>query len=232
MAMLVSIVGAKGGTGKTTLTHMLCYGLGLLGERTVCVMTDPGREPPPPGSLPYVFADGREAAARSKILNALRSREDWYGVIDGGANSMGTDEELAAISDLVFVPFRDSAEDMRVACRDLERLPHALALPSQWPTNRWQFQAAQNLLESIPAHLQARVVAPVFALSSSKLLLQTPPPVHFPTPVNNACRAIARYTLRVLARGLASLEQQDTGLAASRRVAQLLEASEAKRVAA
>lgn len=222
MSSIISIIGAKGGTGKTTLTHMLCYGLGLIGERAVCVMTDMGREPPPSGSLPYVFADGRDAAAREKIIATLRGREGWIGVFDGGANSLATDDMLYRVSDLVLVPFRDSQEDLRVAIRDLERLPKALALPSQWPTNRWQFQTAQRLLESVPRHLQNRVLAPVFALSSSKQLLQSPLPESFPTPVNNACRAIARYTLRVLEHGYDSLSQSETALAASQRVQRLL----------
>jgi chromosome partitioning protein len=226
MSTLISIIGAKGGTGKTTLSHMLCYGLGLLGERAVCVMTDIGREPPPAGSLPYVFADGRSAAAREKIVATLRSRPDWYGVIDGGANSLETDVAICQASDLVLLPFRDSQEDLRVACRDLERLPNALALPSQWPTNPWQFQAAQRLLESVPTALQHRILAPAFAISASKLLLQTPQPESFPTPVNNACRAIARYTLHVLEQGIHQLQPADTALGATARMQRIIDERE------
>ena len=45
MAEIVCVIGNKGGTGKTTMSHMLCQGLGLLGQRAVCVLTDPCREP-------------------------------------------------------------------------------------------------------------------------------------------------------------------------------------------
>ena len=76
----------------------------------------PGGTPSTPsGSLPYVFADGRDAAAREKIIATLRGREGWIGVFDGGANSLATDDMLYRVSDLVLVPFRDSQEDLRVA---------------------------------------------------------------------------------------------------------------------
>lgn len=227
MSTIVSIIGAKGGTGKTTLTHMLCYGLGLIGERAVCVMTDDCRDTPPAGSLPYVFADGRLAPARQQILSTLRGRPGWIGVVDGGANRTDVDSELYQAADLVLLPFRDSPEDLRVVCRDLERLPKALALPSQWPTNPWQYKAAVKLLESAPAHFHGRILAPVFALSSSKLLLQSPPPDSFPTPVNNACRAIARYTLALLEQGHANVTTAQTALGVSRRIDKVVAAREA-----
>jgi chromosome partitioning protein len=203
MSTIISIIGAKGGTGKTTLSHMLCYGLGLIGRRAVCVMTDEGREPPPHGTLPYVFADGRSAHARVKIIATLRERTNWIGVIDGGANNFDTDSAIYQAADLVLLPFRDSQEDLRVVCRDLERLPHALALPSQWPSNPWQYKAAQRLIETAPRFLQNRILSPVFSISSSKLLLQTPQPDSLPTPINNASRAFARYVLQVLEDGAA-----------------------------
>ena len=39
MAEIICVIGNKGGTGKTTLSHMLCQGLGLLGQRAACVLT-------------------------------------------------------------------------------------------------------------------------------------------------------------------------------------------------
>lgn len=227
MSTIICIIGAKGGTGKTTLSHMLCYGLGLIGKRAVCVMTDDCRELPPHGSLPYVFGDGRSAQARARIISTLREREGWFGVIDGGANRIETDSALYQAADLVLLPFRDSQEDLRVVCRDLQRLPRAFALPAQWPSNPWQYKAALRLLESMPAELQHRTLAPVFAVSSSKLLLQTPQPVSMPTPVNKVCRAFAQYTLQVLAHGAEPLRTSHTAIGASRRLESLVAAREA-----
>lgn len=222
MSAIISFIGCKGGTGKTTLTHMLCFGLGLLGQRAVCVMTDEGREPPPQGTLPYVFADGRSASARQQILAALRQREGWIGVIDGGANHIETDSALYRDSDLVLLPFRDSQEDLRVVCQDLQRLPHALALPSQWPSNPWQYQAALRLLEGVPPDLQKRVLAPVFAVSSSKLLLQHPQPDTLPTPIRKVSRAFAQQVIQILAHDETALTPVHTAMGATRRLAALV----------
>ena len=52
MAEIICVIGNKGGTGKTTLSHMLCQGLGLLGQRSVCVLTDTHREPLDPDGRP------------------------------------------------------------------------------------------------------------------------------------------------------------------------------------
>jgi len=228
MSAIISIIGAKGGTGKTTLSHLLCHGLGLLGKRAVCVMTDDCRETPPHGSQPYVFADGRSPQARAQIIATLRERSGWFGVIDGGANRIETDSSLYQAADLVLLPFRDSQEDLRVMYRDLQRLPRALALPSQWPSNPWQYQAALRLLESVPAEFQNRILAPVFAVSSSKLLLQTPQPESLPTPVNKLSRAFAQYTLQLLEHGVASLSAPQTALGASRRMQNLIDTREAQ----
>ncbi|MDO6388093.1 MULTISPECIES: ParA family protein [unclassified Uliginosibacterium] len=228
MADIICIIGSKGGSGKTTLSHMLCYGLGLIGRRAACVMTDICREPPPAHSLPYVYADGRSATARNRILATLRERDNWVGVIDGGANSLDTDSALHAEADLVLLPFRDSAEDLRVVCADLARLPNAYALPSQWPTNPWQYKASVRLLESIPAEFRGRVLAPVFSISSSKLLLQQPPADNLPTPLNNACRAIARYTLGILENGGAALPEAQTAIGASRRLQRMVDQRESQ----
>ena len=59
MAEIICVIGNKGGTGKTTLSHMLCQGLGLLGQRAACVLTDTSREPLIPAGRRYVLADAR-----------------------------------------------------------------------------------------------------------------------------------------------------------------------------
>ncbi|KAF7597798.1 MAG: hypothetical protein CGU28_16565 [Candidatus Dactylopiibacterium carminicum] len=223
MSAIISLIGSKGGTGKTTLAHLLCFGLGLMGRKAVCVLTDPGRLPPPHGALPYVSADGRDAQARQRILTTLRSREGWVGVVDGGANRLATDMEMYRLSDLVLLPFRDSQEDLRVVCEDLKRLPNALALPTQWPSNPWQFGAAQRLLETVPAELQGRVLAPVFALSCSKQLLQHPQPSVVPTSLRKLSQAFAFQMLGLLEADRTRLNAAQTALGASRRLEDMME---------
>ncbi|HEX5126110.1 MAG TPA: hypothetical protein VFW00_05160 [Rhodocyclaceae bacterium] len=198
MAQIICVIGTKGGTGKTTLSHMLCHGLTLLGRGAACVMTDEYREPLRADGRRYVIADARSPETRAKVVSKLRELPGWIGVLDGGANRTDTDISLYKLSDVVLLPFRDSAEDVRTVLRDLEFFPRAYALPSQWPTNVWQQETAAKLLASMPAALQSRILPPAFAISASKLLLQSHQPENLPTILNNAARAIATRVLDLI----------------------------------
>ena len=195
MADIICIIGNKGGTGKTTLSHMLCHGLTLLGRRAACVMTDEDREPLSPDGRRYVVADARSPHARDKVVGKLRELKGWIGVLDGGANRTDIDIALYQMSDVVLLPFRDSPEDYRTVMRDLDLLPKAWALPSQWPKNRWQLDAANRMIQELPEDFRSRVLAPVFTVSSSKQLLQTRLPGDLPSQLNNACRQLAGQIL-------------------------------------
>lgn len=198
MAEIICVIGNKGGTGKTTLSHMLCQGLGLLGQRAACVLTDTSREPLIPTGRRYVLADARTRESLTKVVDKLRTLENWIGVIDGGGNRTEMDRKLYALSDLVLLPFRESHEDIRTVLRDLEMFPRAYAIPTQWPTNPWQREAADRSVARLLGAHRDRILRPVNALSSTKLLLQKQLPEQLPTPLANACRAVARQLLEVL----------------------------------
>ncbi|GAA5173456.1 hypothetical protein GCM10025771_00800 [Niveibacterium umoris] len=197
MAEIISIIGNKGGTGKTTLSHTLSHGFTLLGRRTACVMTDEDREPLSPAGRRYVIADARSPVARNKVVEKLRELKSWIGVLDGGANRTITDITLYQMSDVVLLPFRDSEEDLRTVMRDLDLLPKAWALPSQWPRNRFQLDAATRLIDTLPLEFRERILPPFFALSSSKLLLQERIPDELPAQLNNSARALAKQILAI-----------------------------------
>lgn len=198
MADIICIIGNKGGTGKTTLSHMLCQGLGLLGQRSVCVLTDTYREPLDPAGRRYLIADARSREALAKVTDKIRSLKAWLGVIDGGGNRTEMDRRLYGLADLVLLPFRDSHEDIRTVIRDLEMFPRAYAVPTQWPTNAWQREAAERAVAELLAPYRDRILDPVFALSASKLLLQKQIPSSLPTPLANACRALAFQVVELL----------------------------------
>lgn len=195
MAEIICIIGTKGGTGKTTLSHMLCHGLTLIGRRAACVMTDEYREPLRPEGRGYVMADARSPDAREKVVEKLRELPGWVGVLDGGANRTDTDISLYDLSDIVLLPFRDSPEDLRTVMHDLELFPRAFAIPSQWPCNKWQKEAADKLVASLPMEFQPRILEPVFAISSSKQLLQIRPPENLPAALNKVARKLAHQIL-------------------------------------
>jgi hypothetical protein len=198
MADIICVIGNKGGTGKTTLSHMLCQGMGLLGQRSVCVLTDTYREPLDPEGRRYLVADARSREALAKVVDKIRSLKAWMGVIDGGGNRTEMDRKLYSLADLVLLPFRDSHEDIRTVIRDLEMFPRAYAVPTQWPTNAWQREAAEKTLTEMLAPYRDRILDPVFTLSASKLLLQRQIPSSLPSPLANACRGAAHQVLDLL----------------------------------
>ena len=191
MAEIVCVIGNKGGTGKTTVSHMLGQGLGLLGHRVAVLVTDTGRQLLSRANRRYLTVDARSPELMRKMVDKLETLNGWIGVVDGGGSRTERDRRFAEIADLVLLPFRDSPEDIRTVIQDLERLPGALALPSQWPTNPWQRDAADRLIEDMLAAYRDRLLAPVPSVSSSKLLLRGELPEELPTVLNNACRGIA-----------------------------------------
>jgi chromosome partitioning protein len=198
MADIICVIGNKGGTGKTTLSHMLCQGMGLLGQRSVCVLTDAEREPLDPTGRNYLIADARSREALVKVTEKVRSLPAWMGVIDGGGNRTEMDRRLYALADLVLLPFRDSHEDIRTVIRDLEMFPRAYAIPSQWPIIPWQRDAAENTVQQWLAPYKDRILNPVSALSSSKQLLYKTVPGQPPAPLVQACSGVARQVLELL----------------------------------
>ncbi len=198
MADIICVIGNKGGTGKTTLSHMLCQGMGLLGQRSVCVLTDTHREPLDPADRRYLIADARSREALSKVVDKIRGLNAWLGVIDGGGNRTEMDRRLYGVADLVLLPFRDSHEDIRTVIRDLEMFPRAYAIPTQWPTNAWQREAAEKTVADLLAPYRDRILDPVFSLSASKVLLQKHLPASLPTQLTNACRTVAHQVVDLL----------------------------------
>lgn len=201
MADIICVIGNKGGTGKTTLSHMLCQGLGLLGQRSVCVLTDTYREPLDPTGRRYLTADARTRDALTKVNDKIRGLPAWLGVIDGGGNRTEMDRRLYSLADLVLLPFRDSHEDMRTVIRDLEMFPRAYAIPSQWPA--WHRDAAEKAVDEMLGPYRDRILEPVPAHSTTKLILQKRVPDHLPAPLDNLCRGLAHQVADLLQLDLA-----------------------------
>jgi chromosome partitioning protein len=198
MADIISVIGNKGGTGKTTISHMLSHGMTQLGHRSVCVLTDACREPLDPSGRSYLIADARSREALARVTDKIRSLKAWMGIIDGGGNRTEMDRRLYGLSDLVILPFRDSAEDMRTLIRDLEMFPQAYAVPSQWPIIPWQRESAQRVIDEWLHPYRDRVLAPVPALSYTKQLLQKRINTPLASHLDNACSDLAHQVLGLL----------------------------------
>ncbi|MDX8400610.1 MAG: hypothetical protein R8K20_10245 [Gallionellaceae bacterium] len=195
MKQLICVIGNKGGTGKTSISHMLCHGLGLLGRNSISILTDVERDPLSRSGRLYTTLDGRSPEKLEHIIEKLKSMPDWLGVIDGGGNRPDMDRHLYDLGGLVLLPFRDSHEDMRTVLRDLDKFPNAVGIPSQWPTNAWQQMAAERTLDEVMQAYRPRLLDPVYSVSASKLLLQSEVPSTLPTVLNNVSRRLARQVL-------------------------------------
>jgi hypothetical protein len=198
MADIICVIGNKGGTGKTTLSHMLSHGMALLGHRSVCVLTDECREPLDPSGRSYLVADARTRDALSRVTSKIRSLKAWMGVIDGGGNRTEMDQRLYGMSDLVLLPFRDSPEDIRTLIRDLEMFPQAYAVPSQWPLIPWQREQAQRVIDEQLSAYHDRILLPVPALTFTKQLLNKTVPANLPQRLDEACCGVARQVFDLL----------------------------------
>jgi chromosome partitioning protein len=193
VAQIISVLGNKGGTGKTTISHMLGHGLGLLGLPAVVAVTDVTREPLSRVGRRYLPVDARRPEQLAKVASTLQGLAGWIGVIDGGGGRVDFDDDLARLSTVVLLPFRDSHEDIRTVRRDLERLPTAYALPSQWATNALAREAASRSLEALLADFRDRIIPPVMAFAATKVLLQLELPSALPSGLNGVCRGLARH---------------------------------------
>lgn len=195
MKQLICVIGSKGGTGKTSITHLLCHGLSLLGKQSISILTDLGREPLAGANRHYTPLDGRDPERFKRIIAKLRTVPNWFGVIDGGSNRPELDRQLFELCDITLLPFRDSHEDMRTVRNDLDAYTEAFGVPSQWPTNPWQQMAAERTLDDLMQSYRPRLLDPVYSVSSSKLLLEDAIPKSLPSTLNNVSRSLARQVL-------------------------------------
>lgn len=152
MARVVAFAGSKGGTGKTTLSHLAAHGAGSLPRPipAVVVTTDPEDELAE-GERRYVVVDGRSPALLADQLQRLLAMDRLLVLVDGVANRADVDRVLADIADLVLVPFGPSAQEGARAAANLAALSAAVAMPNRWPTHPGVAKRARRWLDIVPA---------------------------------------------------------------------------------
>jgi chromosome partitioning protein len=171
MSHSVYFGGQKGGSTKTTTSHLVCLGAILHKQPAAYVLTDPNRQLKEEGR-PYSVLDGRQPGDLAKILGAIDTHRNGWWIVDGGGNRPAFDAEMARVVDLVILPFRDSEEDLEAVTRDLHAYPNALAWPCAWPTNDKARQTAKHFIEALSLAFPQRVItSPLYFVNSVKELL-------------------------------------------------------------
>ena len=152
MARIIAFAGTKGGTGKSTLSHLVAHGAGSLPHPipTVVLTTDP-EDALTEGDRRYVVVDGRSPQLLADQLERLLAMERLLVIVDGVANRADVDRVLAELADLVVIPFGPSDQDGARAAASLAAMPGAVGLPNRWPTHPGVARRARRWLAMVPA---------------------------------------------------------------------------------
>lgn len=130
---IVAFFGRKGGTGKSTLSHLLAYGASLHGLPALVIHTD-DREPEKHIGRPYHYFDGRDPKKLYAALERAKAAPRGLAVIDGAGNRPAIAEVLAKGVDLVMIPCGIGGQDAPMTIADLTVLPGAWVVLNRWPT--------------------------------------------------------------------------------------------------
>jgi chromosome partitioning protein len=193
MSNVVYVGGQKGGTTKTTTSHLMGLGAILRKQPAAYVLTDPNRRVKAEGR-PYGVLDGRDTNKLAQILTASRSNLNGWLIVDGGGNRPAFDQAMAEQANLTILPFRASEEDLEAVALDMQAMPNAIALPSAWSTNKHAQQAAQRYIDALSKAFPGRVMAsPIWFVNSAAELLGA----SLESP-STAARNAARHAFDVL----------------------------------
>ncbi len=129
---IVAFFGTKGGTGKSTLSHLLAYGAALQGLPALVVHTD-ARDPERHRGRPYHYCDGRNPARLDAALERAKGADAGLCVLDGGGNRPAVAEVLSKAADLVLIPCGIGGQDAVLALGDLAALPDSWLVVNRWP---------------------------------------------------------------------------------------------------
>lgn len=147
VAYVISVLGHKGGGGKTTCSHLLAHGLASLGYGVFHAATDSIQKIKSSENRPYITYSAKTDAELRKVINAFdvktkKAKEngnskDIFLILDGGANKIKLDMYLHEVSTLTIVPVKPSGDDTDGTYSDLERfkLRPSYALRNEWPPN-------------------------------------------------------------------------------------------------
>lgn len=153
---VISVLGRKGGSGKTLVSHFISLGFGRLGYDVVMLQTDVRTERPQEylQDRPYWLTSiAGDPSTDQKIMRDAYVRTERIPnsilVVDGGANRRNVDFFIAETSHLVLIPVGTSAEDIGVATSDYDEISDHLEKVGSsagvyFVLNRWPGEARRQ----------------------------------------------------------------------------------------
>jgi len=151
LAKVIAVAGTKGGTGKSTLSHLIAHGAGSLPKPIpAVVLTTDEDDDLLEGNRRYVVVDGRTPELLASQLEDLLYVEHLLIVIDGAAGRADLDEVIAKLADVLVVPFGPADHEVTRVNKNLATAPKGIALPNRWPAHQATRARANRLLERIP----------------------------------------------------------------------------------
>jgi len=197
MAKIIAFLGEKGGSGKSSLAHLLAHGLGSLPRsvEAAVVVTDPGDEV---DQIPrrYYVVDGRDHTRLPALIKTMDAQsEQLVVIVDGAAYWVAVDQAMDKIADLILIPFTSAYQDAIRAARHLGRLPGAVAIPNRWPAHPSVKREANELLALLPPE---RVMALVQALTKISDILHPYRYGRVATPLSRPAQGFALEVLHQL----------------------------------
>lgn len=188
----VAIVGRKGGTGKTSIAHLLALGAAWRDVPSYLVHTD-DRKPLTVIDRPYSYYDGRDPAELERLTEAAENHDGLF-ILDGGGNRPDFDAWIAASMDLVLLPVCPDPEDVTLGLEHMATLEKRGAdnvrfVINKWPSGQHERVYVRRWLRELPFE---KIVAALPEARAVRILresdsepFRTPPP-----KVNNLARNI------------------------------------------
>jgi len=129
----VALASSKGGTGKTSLSHLLALGAAWNNIPSYLMHTD-NREPIRVQGRPYLYYDARTPETLAALVESAVN-QDGLCIIDGGGNRPDFDNWIAGAVDMVLIPVSPDQESTALAISDRERMLTAGATDCRYILN-------------------------------------------------------------------------------------------------
>lgn len=188
----VATIGKKGGTGKTTLAHLLALGACWKGVPTHFMHTD-DRAPIKINGRPYLYYDARDPDNLKTLINMAVNNDGLF-VLDGGGNRPVFDAWVADLMDLVLIPVTPDPEDVRMAIEHMKGLEgqgyaNVRYVLNKIPSNKLERRYIDRYLSRLQ---EDKIICPLPEMRTVRILREDDdePFATPPSKVNNLARLL------------------------------------------